>query len=185
MRISPQELHIDDSEYYESIYTSSRGLDKSAHVQDRFGAPHAAFSTPDHEMHKRRRGAISPFFSKRRIYEQAPMIQKNVDLICKRLASEYRGTGKILCTNDLFSSYVTDVIMTYAFNRSYRFLEQPGFTSAFTRSIQGLKDFVHFAQQFPWLPRFLNLFPVSVISYLQPSMEAILLFQEVSRVSLF
>ncbi|KAK1140320.1 hypothetical protein N8T08_010455 [Aspergillus melleus] len=178
VRISPKELHIDDPEYYETIYSANRGLDKSAHVQDRFGAPTAAFSTPWHEVHKRRRGAIAPFFSKRRIYEQAPMIQANVDRICGRLAASYRGTGHPLCLNDVYASFVTDVIMTYAFNRSYHFLDQPSFTSAFTRSIQALKDFVHYAQQFPWLPRLLNLLPVCLMAMLQPSMEAILLFQE-------
>ncbi|KAI9035173.1 cytochrome P450 [Aspergillus affinis] len=181
VRISPKELHIDDPEYYEAIYSANRGLDKSAHVQDRFDAPTAAFSTPSHEVHKRRRGAIAPFFSKRRIYEQAPMIQANVDRICRRLAASYRGTGHPLCLNDMYASFVTDVIMTYAFNRSYHFLDQPGFTSAFTRSIQGLKDFVHYAQQFPWLPRLLNLLPVRLMAMLQPSMEAILLFQEEMR----
>lgn len=166
-------------EYYETIYESSHGFDKSAHVQDRFGAPEAAFSTPDHEVHRRRRAAISPFFAKRKIYEQAPMIQEQVDKICHRLVTEYSGTRKDLCMNDLFSSYVSDVIMTYAFNRSYGFLDRPDFISSFTSSIQGLKDFVHFAQQFPWLPRMLRSLPDGVLSYLQPSMKSILFFQTV------
>ncbi|PYI04016.1 putative cytochrome P450 [Aspergillus sclerotiicarbonarius CBS 121057] len=178
VRISPTELHIHDVEYYEVLYTSSRGFDKSAHVQDRFGAPLAAFSTPEHEIHKRRRAAISPFFSKRRTYEQAPMIQKNVDLICNRLANEYAGAGKVVCLNELFASYVIDSIMTYAFNRSYGFLSAPDFATAFTRSIQNFKDFAHIAQQFPFLVRLFRMLPTSAIAVLRPGMESVVMFQE-------
>lgn len=108
------------------------------------------------------------------------MIQGEVDKICYRLATEYSGTGKVLCMNDLFSSYASDVIMTYAFNRSYGFIDRPDFISSFTSSIQGLKNFVHFAQQFPWLPQMLQSLPDGVVSYLQPSMQSILYFQSVS-----
>ena len=108
------------------------------------------------------------------------MIQRQVNKICHRLATEYSGTGKVLRLNDLFLSYVSDVIMTYAFNRSYDFLDRPNFISSFTSSIQGLKDFVHFAQQFPWLPRMLRSLPDGLVSYLQPSMKSILYFQSVS-----
>ncbi|GLA87703.1 hypothetical protein AtubIFM56815_002132 [Aspergillus tubingensis] len=178
VRISPTELHIHDSEYYETLYTSQRGLDKSPHVQNRFGSPLASFSTPEHNLHKRRRAAIVPFFSKRRTYEQAPMIQSHVDRITHRLATEYAGTDRIVCTNDLFSSYGADVIMTYAFNRSYNFLSRPDFTSAFTRAIQGLKDFVHIAQQFPIIGALAQSLPPSVVGLINPDMKAIARFKE-------
>ncbi|KAL5419969.1 hypothetical protein PMIN06_003909 [Paraphaeosphaeria minitans] len=181
VRISPKELHIADSEFYDMIYTSTQGFDKSAHVQDRFGAPEAAFSTPDHEVHKRRRAAISPFFAKRRIHEQAPMIQGHVNKIVRRLHQDYAGKGKILNLNDLYSSYVSDVIMSYAFNRSYGFLDEPDFVSSFTSSIQGLKDFVHYAQQLPWLPKVIDRLPDRLVGYIQPSMKAILHFQNSMR----
>lgn len=181
VRISPSELHIADSEFYDMIYTSTQGFDKSVHVQDRFGAPEAAFSTPDHEDHKRRRAALSPFFAKRRIHEQAPMIQSHVDKITRRLKQDYAGKDKILNFNDLYSSFVSDVIMSYAFNRSYGFLDSPDFISSFTKSIQGLKDFVHYAQQFPWLPKMIEQLPDWIVGYVQPSMKAILHFQSEMR----
>jgi cytochrome P450 len=181
VRISPRELHIADSEFFDMIYTSTQGFDKSSHVQDRFGAPEAAFSTPDHDVHKRRRAALSPFFAKRRIHEQAPMIQGHVNKITKRLHQEYAGNEKILNLNDLYSSYVSDVILSYGFNRCYGFLDQPDFISSFTTSIQGLKDFVHYAQQFPWLPKMIEPLPDWVVSYIQPSMKAILHFQNEMR----
>lgn len=109
------------------------------------------------------------------------MIQGHVNKIIRRLHREYAGNGKILNFNDLYSSYVSDVIMSYAFNRCYGFLDQPDFISSFTSSIQGLKDFVHYAQQFPWLPKTIELLPDWLVGYIQPSMKAILHFQTSMR----
>ncbi|KAL4744868.1 hypothetical protein BDW72DRAFT_212034 [Aspergillus terricola var. indicus] len=181
VRINPFELHIADPAYYSTLYTSTLNLDKASHIQHRFNAPTAAFSTPEHALHRRRRAAISPFFAKRRIDEQAPMIQSHVNVICHRLSEEYAGTGKVLCVNELYGSYVTDVIMTYAFNRCPRFLEEEDFVSAFGKSIQGLKEFVHWAQQFPCLPRILQNVPPVLMGALFPAMQASLVFQEEMR----
>ncbi|RDW74450.1 cytochrome P450 [Aspergillus mulundensis] len=181
VRINPYELHIADPAYYSTLYTSTLNLDKASHIQHRFNAPTAAFSTPQHALHKRRRAAISPFFAKRRIDEQAPMINSHVDVICRRLNEEYASTDKVLCVNELYGSYVTDVIMTYAFNRCPRFLEEEEFISAFGKSIQGLKEFVHWAQQFPFLPRILGIVPPALMGALFPAMRASLVFQEEMR----
>ncbi|KAJ5100196.1 cytochrome P450 [Penicillium angulare] len=177
VRISPWELHIHDSEYYDSLYTSSLGLDKSPHIQHRFGTPSASFSTPENDLHKIRRNAVLPFFSKRRIHEQAAMIQKNVDLICYRFKTEYAGTDNVVRMNDMLSSYGTDVIMTYAFNRSRKFLSEPGFSSKFARAIQGLKDFVHIAQQFPLVGSLSRHVPQWLLAFVGSDLEAIVRFE--------
>ncbi|KAL4903833.1 hypothetical protein BDW74DRAFT_168695 [Aspergillus multicolor] len=178
VRINPHELHIADPTFYSTLYTSTLNLDKASHIQHRFNAPTAAFSTPEHGLHKIRRAAIAPFFAKRRIDEQAPMIASHVDVIVRRLENEYVGTDKVLCINELYGSYVTDVIMTYAFNRCPRFLECEDFVFAFGRSIQGLKEFVHWAQQFPFLPRMLQYIPPGLLGKIVPDMRASLVFQE-------
>ena len=58
VRINPHELHIDDPEYWEVIYSTSSSFDKMKSTQYRFGAPHATFSTPEHDIHKPQRAAL-------------------------------------------------------------------------------------------------------------------------------
>lgn len=120
---------------------------------------------------------MNPFFAKRRINDQAPMIQAHINKIIERLSNEYAGTDNVLTFNDLYASFVSDVIMSYAFNRSYGFLDQPDFVSPFVKSIQGLKEFVHIAQQFPWITNLFQSLPDWLVKFLRPNMEAILHFQ--------
>ncbi|KAJ6015187.1 cytochrome P450 [Penicillium herquei] len=178
VRINPRELHIDDPEYYGTLYTSTRVFDKAPHLEHRFGLPLATFSTADRDVHKARRAAIAPFFSKRRIHEQAPMIQSNVDVITHRLKTEYSGTDKVVQLNDVFTSLSADVIMTYAFNRSYKLLHNPDFTSQFTRVLQTLKNGAHFAIQFPFLGSLGWSIPPAVCAFFKSDMESMALFKQ-------
>lgn len=179
IRINPHELHIHDPEFYETIYTTSQGYDKPSSIQHRFGAPYASFSTPEHELHRQRRAVITPFFSKRKILQQAPSIQLKVDKVCSRIADDYAGKRKTLVLNDLFSSSMADVITKYAFNQSYDFLDKEDFRSPFTAAIRGFKDIVHLSTQFPWLPRILTRLPDTLVTIFHPPMAAVIEFQRV------
>ena len=67
VRISPWEVHIDDPDFYPTIYTSREGLDRPEYLTWRFGSPYALLSTADHHLHKMRRAAQDPFFAKNKI----------------------------------------------------------------------------------------------------------------------
>ena len=76
VRINPYEIHIRDPDYYETTYsTSMQGIDKPSYTSHQFGVPGATFSTIEHELHRQRKTALNPFFSKRRILGQAPSVQ--------------------------------------------------------------------------------------------------------------
>ena len=180
LRINPNEIHIDDPEFFEKLYTQSSGYDKPGSIQYRFGSPYAAFSTPEHDIHRARRTAILPFFSKKRITQQTPLIQDKVDRLCSRLAKEFAGTNKVVVLNHLFNCYVADVVTKYAFNKCYDFLDKPDFQSPFTAAVRGFKDIVHPCAQFPWLPRVVKELPDSLIMLIQPSMASVIQFQQVN-----
>lgn len=185
VRISPHEIHIRDPDYYETIYsTSVQGIDKPRYTKHQFGAPGATFSTVEHELHRQRKTALNPFFSKRRILEQASSVQRQVDKICHRLTTEYAGTEKVLVLGDLFSCFTADVVTSYAFDRSYNFPDAPDFISPFTKSIEGFKKFAHYAIQFPLIPQLLANLPDSLLMVLQPGMLAAYQFKRVLNTSL-
>lgn len=185
VRISPHEIHIRDPDYYETIYsTSVQGIDKPRYTKHQFGAPGATFSTVEHELHRQRKTALNPFFSKRRILEQASSVQRQVDKICHRLTTEYAGTEKVLVLGDLFLCFTADVVTSYAFDRSYNFPDAPDFISPFTKSIEGFKKFAHYAIQFPLIPQLLANLPDSLLMVLQPGMLAAYQFKRVLNTSL-
>ena len=179
VRINPHELHIDDPEYWEVVYSASSTFDKMKSTQYRFGAPHATFSTPEHDIHKHRRAALLGHFSKRKITQYAPYIQDHADKICIRLANEYATTGKILRLNDLWACFVSDIITNFSFRQNYGFIDMPDFKSPFTHSIDELQQYAHVGNQFPWMFKIMNRLPDSVVVTLQPMMKSIREFEAV------
>jgi cytochrome P450 len=85
-------VHIRDSDYYEELFVRSGKLDKPYTFCHRFGTDDTFFSTPSHDLHKIRRGAVAPFFSKRNIINYQPMIRAKLKTLIEKLAA-YKGTG--------------------------------------------------------------------------------------------
>lgn len=183
MRISPDEVHIQDSEYFHTLFSSSQKLDRPKRLKNRFNNPRAAFSTPEHELHRLRRSALNPFFSKREIVLQSPAIQNRVSGLCDRLQKEFAGSGRILVMDHMWGCFSSDIIVEYCFDRSYRFLESPDFRATFVDAMNDLMNGIHVITQFPWIIAIFNCLPDSVVKTLQPGMRSVIDFRNVSILS--
>jgi cytochrome P450 len=62
------------------------------------------FGTPQHDLHKMRRAALSPYFSMASVRRLQPVIQERVDLLLKRL-KELRDSGKVLMASWAFAAF--------------------------------------------------------------------------------
>ena len=167
-------------ERFPELRTNGQAIDKPGYVEYQFGTPGTVFGTIPHELHRQRKTALLPFFSKRKVVEQVPQIQEHVARIIERLSREYADTGKILNLCNMFSCYTADVITKYSFDRTFDYLDSPDFVNPFTASFDGFKGFAHFSIQFPWLPKFLAKLPHPVVRFLQPAMTPVLDYQRVS-----
>lgn len=91
-----------------------------------FGTTDAAVGTIDHELHRVRRSALNPFFSKQAVTRLEPVIKANVDHLYRRLR-EFAGTEKPVNLGDAFTCLSADVIGAYAFGKEYGFLDSEDF----------------------------------------------------------
>ena len=96
MRINPFELHFNDFEFYDTIYAST------PQKRDKWGwnskSPDSNFATGftlDHDLHKKRREAIAPFFSKRNVQSLETEIQERVDRVCEILEQHYQAKSPV------------------------------------------------------------------------------------------
>ncbi|KAL8699510.1 MAG: hypothetical protein Q9224_001378 [Gallowayella concinna] len=176
IRINPTELHIQDSEFYETLYSGTRPADKLQRLEHRFNNPKSSFATVKHSTHRNRRAALNPFFSKRKIASHSPAIQRRMIRLCQRLAKHYMGTDQVLRLDDMWGCWTSDIIVDYCFERDYHFAEQPRFRAFFTDAMVDLLDPVHFITQFPWVVKLANMFPESMITSLQPGMATVFQF---------
>lgn len=150
IRITPDELHVEDSDYWEYLYSRTARFDKYEWMAGRFGSNGSIFTTSNSELHRLRRSALNPVFSKRSIVNFQPVIREKLDLMCRKFA-QYRDDGGILTINDAFSAFAGDIICQYSFGFCYNHLETPNFEENFHDAFMAVSEFGHIALQFPWI----------------------------------
>lgn len=157
--MNPLELHIRDPHFYESIYSQDSKRDKPfSHVRWT-DVPGTAYATVDHDLHRIRRAAQNPYFSKRQILNFSPYIQSCIDKLISRLACEYNNRKKILCLSQAYCCFSCDIVTEYCFAKGYDFLSSPDFLSPFPGAIRGLQRMTHILTHFPWILPILKALP--------------------------
>lgn len=182
VRINPNEVHIDDPEYYETIYATSQHYDKLVSFENRFNMPRATFMTAHSDVHKHRRKALAPFFATSKIRAKELFMQGLVDKITNRMKNEYSGQNKVLVLNDVFGCLAGDVITNLAFARSYNLIETEKWESPFTLAVTNLVHTAHWTTQFTWIIPAMNCIPDKVVGALVPIFKPIIDFRLVRAI---
>ncbi|MCJ1466754.1 hypothetical protein MMC07_005374 [Pseudocyphellaria aurata] len=168
IRINPTEIHISDPDFYDTIY-SHVPVNKEESFRYRLGNPGSMHSTPEKDLHQKRRASLASYFSRRQVLKFSPYIQSCMDKLCHRLNNEYKGTSKVVSLDDAFAAFTADIITYYAFARSYDFLSYPDSESPFIRAIEGLSDSMQILAYLPWLIPMIESLPKFLSSALQPA----------------
>lgn len=148
VRCSPEEIHVRDSEFFDTLHAGA------GHVRDKFersnranGSPLALPNTIGHELHRKRRAALNPFFSKKAVMELEGETRRKVDSLCEKI-KVYAEGDKILDLGTAFTAVTLDVITEYSFDSCYNCIEEPDFSPHWKRLMSGF-DAVPFAKHFP------------------------------------
>jgi hypothetical protein len=104
VRINPWEVHINDPEFFETIY-SMAAFDKVSQHVDWCNIPSSTIFTLPHDLHRLRRSALNPFFSKRQIYFYASEIQARATKFCNRINVEYKNKGNVLQLDEALACF--------------------------------------------------------------------------------
>jgi cytochrome P450 len=137
VRINPEELHINDPEYYDELYGSvTRKRDKYENWVNLGATPGSSFSTVGHDHHRLRRGALNSFFSKRAVTQLEPVIQEKVGKLCRRFGAVLQ-TGEVVRADAAFVALTMDVISQYSFARDDDYLAEPDFKLAWKETLEG------------------------------------------------
>jgi len=174
IRISPWELHISDPDFYDTIYASSA----SGHRRDKydwftksFGLDHSVFGTPQHDLHKMRRAALSPFFSMASVRRLQPVIQERVDVLLERLKG-FRDTGEVLMASWAFAAFTNDIVMMYCFGRCDRRLEAEDFDPSYRDASFFGSTAGSFMKHAPWVNNLMQALPMWMAESLHPAMAS-------------
>ncbi|KAE8361743.1 cytochrome P450 [Aspergillus caelatus] len=185
VRISPNELHINDPGFIEELYPGpGKPRDKYAYATGQFGIPDSVFGAVSHDTHRMRRGALSPFFSKAAVTKVEPIIYSAVDKLISRIEEVVESSGFVDLTM-AFSCMTTDIVTQYAFAESSRFLENPTFTPNFHEAILAGTRMGCWARHFPILFPVLRSIPIDILSKISPETGLFLRWQESMKKKVF
>jgi hypothetical protein len=186
VRISARELHIADSKFYENFFTSK--LDKDPALYDMLNLPLSTIGTVEHELHRTRRAALNPFFSRSNINAQVPIVQEKANLLVEQLSTS-ADLDQPVRLDISFEALTIDVITQCAFGKSYDSISkcytgkrsshhsysagnmQLAFETNETFVLAQKSD--HINRMFPPVRRFLNAIPSGFLLFLVPRLKGV------------
>lgn len=136
IRISPQELHVSDPSFAETLYRQDGTWDKYAWSVNAFSAPDSTIFTVDHHVHKIRRQPLAPFFSKARVRNNLYRIEKHLDRLCARI-SGYVSSGEIFDMGAATTAFSRDISGDFVIGKDYNSLSEEDFGIDLMIAIQG------------------------------------------------
>ncbi|OTA56421.1 cytochrome P450 [Hypoxylon sp. EC38] len=151
VRISPEEVHCNDVEFLDEIYTiGNRKRDKPRHQVSGSSMESSGFATSEHDLHRLRRAPLGKFFSKNQIARLEPHIQGLVQRLCDKLLA-HAGKNEVVSVQMAYSCFTSDVISEYSFGESFGFLNQESWEPNFRGAIYSLIQTVFLFRFFPFL----------------------------------
>ncbi|KAI9705095.1 MAG: hypothetical protein M1836_006878 [Candelina mexicana] len=157
------QLHINDPEYFDQLYSSSAKNDKYPWYINAFGPTGSTFGTVKHEAHRIRRPALVSFFSRRMVVRLEHVIQDVIEKLCSRLG-ELRKTGEVVDLNLAYRCFTLDVITEYSFAQCWNLLDSPDFASDFVHGVRSIARVRGLARFIRGLNEFLDYIPMSVMA---------------------
>ena len=181
VRIGPNELHILDPFYYDTLYSMTNRHDKYDWFYGMLGNPQASFATIKAEVHRIRRGALSPFFSVQAIARLRPVLQTLVD----RLAARMEVAGLKIEPIPIFYAYralTVDIISEYEFGSTLELLDRADWGASFYSAWRSLWQLSPLTRQWPSLFELMMKLPRWMQELLNPkAAEVGKLFRDVDQ----
>ncbi|KAH8732199.1 putative P450 monooxygenase [Phaeosphaeriaceae sp. PMI808] len=177
VRINPHELHVNDPDFYDELYTGQlRKRNKYQWSVNMFPSPDAMFATVDHDLHRRRRAAVAPYFSQQAIRRFDPVIRDKLEIFDKILEG-YHETRQPVDLNLALAAMTTDIITEYSFGISYDFLKAHEFSPGWVPLLKGASENSLLVKQMPWLLKIMKRVPLALLAKIKPEMADVVRFQ--------
>lgn len=193
VRISPGEVHVRDSAFFDTLHPGPGATrthrDKWYRANRANGAPGSLASAGPHALHRARRAAVNPYFSRAAIAQlEAGSIRAKVELLCERLkeyvsssssSSAAVGAGAagvekeeeeeaVVDVGAAMTALTLDVISEYCYGECYDCLRDPAFAPEWKRAMQGGFESTNVTKHFVWLLRLVNTLPAWLAVRMNP-----------------
>lgn len=174
VRLSPDEVHIRDSTWIDTLLASSaQGTrDKYVPAANQAGTPMGVFGTSAHNTHRRRRAALNPLFSKSCAAGAEGLIYDKLDLLLKKIDAQIARDGHAEMRT-AFMAFATDVVSEYCLGQSFGLLQDELKGKEWHTAIRALAKTIPYTRQFNWIIPLSQKIPISLMRMVDPDMARV------------
>lgn len=114
--------------------------------------PHSSFGTVSNEVHRIKRAAMNPMFSKQKVLDLESIVQQKAEKVCQRMQAGL-DSGTPVDLHHAFRAVSVDVISEFAFDKCYDFLDKDDVGAEFFEMARGIGPALWTFQQLPAMQR--------------------------------
>ncbi|KAL4916020.1 cytochrome P450 [Aspergillus aurantiobrunneus] len=184
VRINPHELSINDGDFYNKLYVTGnvRKTEAYSHFFCGLGLDDSHLLTQGHDLHRRRRKPLEPFFSRKGISNLQPLLADLSRQMMERLQA-LKGSGSIIQLDHLHLAYCTDLITKMSFDSYPTYLDQGDFGAQWFNLLHSLLFSFPLFSNFPGLISVLRFIPKIVVSCM-PHSHSLLVLENAAKQSI-
>ncbi|KAK9415726.1 putative Cytochrome p450 domain-containing protein [Seiridium unicorne] len=178
IRINAHQLHIRDSQFYNTIYAAGgRRINKDAGTVAIFAAPSSMVATVDHQRHKARRSYLQPYFSKHSILAMEPIIHERLGKLCDRIEGAMV-KREVFDISAGILALTGDIITQRFYGEHSDFLSDPNFDNMLNRAILGFALHFHTTRFLPAVVSIVKKMPIPMLCRFLPQVAEPMVWRE-------
>jgi cytochrome P450 len=168
VRITPDEVHVRDSGWLDVLYTGPGPVrNKGPRAVNASRTTGSVAATPDHSVHRARRTAIGPYFSKHAVSSMEGQVIGKTDLLCQRLREKAK-TDQVVDIWAALTACTLDIISEYCYDQSWNALDGEDLGTRWRTFFGGEFEGVMARIHFPFVYRMMELIPLFIVRKLVP-----------------
>ncbi|KAL8795788.1 MAG: hypothetical protein Q9195_001840 [Heterodermia aff. obscurata] len=170
IRINPHEIHINDLDFVDEVYTNTARKRDKYKWTTRAGYPNlgSVLLARPHDTHRMRRTALNPYFSKASVNKLETINREKVSTLLERF-EKHRALGNPIALSIILRALTSDIINEYAFGSSGNNLDRDDYNASFYESIAAFFEVAPAAMHCGWLGPVLDALPSSLMVKLSPA----------------
>ncbi|KAI1258583.1 putative benzoate 4-monooxygenase cytochrome P450 [Xylariaceae sp. FL1019] len=168
IRVGPNEIHINDAEYFLEVFASAAKHRTDIIPPKGLGMDASLGSTPGHELHAMRRKPLEKFLSRQNVQRLQSVIHEEVRVLDRKVAAA-KGSGVPVRLDHAFTSFTGDIVGEIACGESPQLLNAPDFTPAWYNMIRGAARVIPLLRHFPFIGTATQYVPADLVSTLFPN----------------
>jgi cytochrome P450 len=167
VRVNPHEIQVSDPDFFDTLYAGGCAIrGKYAPAASVQGTPESIFGTVDLKIHRKRRQAISGYFSKQSILQDQHIVDDKIELLCD-FFRERLVDGKEVNIRIPLLALGTDIFCAHMLGErgSMDLLRDRNRVVEWRQGIIALLHWTPIVRQFPWIIPYAVELPVNVINF--------------------